>query len=266
MYNQALKIKNPSSCDTLLEQLDNHPLYQAIDNKIKLRTFMEHHVFAVWDFMSLIKALQQHVAPVTIPWTPPKSPRFANFINQLVLEEESDDSLNSDGIPLSHFESYVNAMHEIGANTSPINEFVSAVNEIGLEAAKNNKNIPLPAKKFMQFTFEIITLNQPHLLATVLAYGRETLVPRLFRSIQQNIQISALEASNFYAYMDRHIQLDEQEHGPIVARMAEDLCGDSIHKRNESITVTQQALATRLLFWDEIYHALDADFKATKGH
>ena len=108
----------------------------------------------------------------------------------------------------------------------------------------------------MQFTFDIIDRNQPHLLTTVLAYGRETLVPLLFRSIQQNLPISASDAPNLFAYLNRHIELDEQEHGPIVQRMAEDLCGDSARLKSESIAITHQALATRLIFWDEIYQAI----------
>ena len=260
MHNHAQNLKNSNSHNALLDQLGNHPIYQAIDNQSKLRIFMQHHVFAVWDFMSLIKALQQHFTPASIPWTPPNNPYFVKFINQLVLEEESDDKLNADGTPLSHFESYINAMHEIGANTSPIVEFVSVIDKNGLKVAMNNKNIPSPAKKFMQFTFDIIDRNQPHLLATVLAYGRETLVPILFRSIQQNLPLPASEAPNLCAYLNRHIQLDEQEHGPIVQRMAQELCGDSVRLQNESAAITRQALATRLVFWDEIYQAMTTEF------
>lgn len=259
MHNHAQNFDNSSSLDTLLNELGRHPIYRAIDNHSKLRIFMEHHVFAVWDFMSLIKALQQHLAPVKIPWTPANNPYFVKFINQLVLEEECDEKLNTDGIPLSHFESYVQAMHEIGANTCPIFEFVSAVDENGLQAAIKNKNIPAPAKNFMRLTFEIIASNQPHLLATVLAYGRETLVPVLFRSIQQNLPISLSDAPNLHAYLNRHIQLDEQEHGPIVVQMVQELCGGSARLQNESMAIRQQALAARLEFWDEIYRALDTE-------
>ncbi len=258
MPDHAQKFDVPSRLDRALDQLGNHPLYRAIDDQKKLRIFMEHHVFAVWDFMSLIKALQQHLTPLKIPWTPPANPHFVKFINQLVLDEETDDKLNTDGAPLSHFESYVKAMHEIGANTAVITEFVSAVDKYGWHAAMHNKNIPLPAKKFMQFTFEIIAGNQAHLLATVLAYGRETLVPVLFRSIQQNLPVSSSDAPHLYAYLRRHIELDEQQHGPIVAQMARELCAGSIRLQHQAATITQQALATRLVFWDEIYQAVDS--------
>lgn len=258
MHNHAQNFDDSINIDTLLDELGQHPIYRAIDDKTKLQIFMEHHVFAVWDFMSLIKALQQHLTPTKIPWTPPKNPYFVKFINQLVLEEESDDKLNTDGTPLSHFECYVKAMLEIGADTAPINEFVSSTDKYGLESAMNNKNIPSPAKKFMRFTFEIIASNQPHLLATALAYGRETVVPLLFRSIQHNLPISVSDGPNLHVYLDRHVQLDEQEHGPMMVHMVRDLCAGSARRQSESVAIRQQALATRLVFWDEIYHAMNA--------
>lgn len=246
-----------SHCDTLREKLQVHPLYGAINNQRNLRIFMQHHVYAVWDFMSLIKAMQYHLAPTTIPWIPPKNAVFANYINQLVLEEESDNALDTTGVPVSHFESYIKAMNEIGGDIAPISTFISAIDETGLEAALDNHSIPVPAKNFMAFTFKIIKQNQLHLLATILAHGREALIPLLFRSIQQKIGISQADAPNLHAYLNRHIQLDEQEHGPIVLRMVQKLCADSNTKRIEAIEVAEQALCARLQFWDGIYQALN---------
>ena len=152
---------------------------------------MEHHVFAVWDFMSLIKALQLHLAPINIPWIPIKYPQHAYFINQLVLEEESDKALTdaADFTHASHFEGYLKAMKEIGANTTPITHFIDAIKTNDLKTALLTQDIPLPAIQFMKFTFDIIGRNQAHLLAAVLAYGRETLVPELFQSIQNGLQL-----------------------------------------------------------------------------
>lgn len=260
MYSNAIKENwGSTKLDILREQLANHSLYCAINNKHKLKIFMEHHVYAVWDFMSLIKAMQNHIAPTTIPWIPPKNSYFANYINQIVLEEESDRELAKDThrTSTSHFESYVDAMKEVGGNTFLITNFINSVNDKGLDLTLDNEHIPVPAKQFMTFTFDIIKQNQLHLLATALAYGREVLVPLLFRSLQQGIQISEKEAPNLYAYLNRHIQLDEQEHGPIVMRMLQDLCAGSDIKKAESLEVAELALVTRLNFWDGIYQALN---------
>jgi len=112
MSNAALHESIATSrYELLLKQLNSHPLYSYLTNVEHLRIFMEHHVFAVWDFMSLIKALQSHLAPINIPWIPTKYPHHAYFINQLVLEEESDKALTNDAsyTHASHFEAYLSA-------------------------------------------------------------------------------------------------------------------------------------------------------------
>ena len=251
---------NPVSIQyqVLKHQLCNHKLYGEITSRDNLKIFMQHHVYAVWDFMSLIKSLQQHVAPVTVPWSPPKNPRYANFINQLVLEEESDFALTSasGATHASHFESYLHAMTEVGANTQPISEFIEIVNEQGIDAALQLPSVPESAKAFMAFTFEIIERDKPHLLTAALAYGREDLVPQLFQSLEDGLQISPKLAPNLYAYLERHIQLDGEEHGPLAIQLLKDLCEGSARKHAASIEVAEQALMVRLKFWDAIQSKL----------
>jgi hypothetical protein len=261
VYKDYLKTGFVSSCyKSLGEQLTRHPLYDAIQNENNLSVFMEHHVYAVWDFMSLIKALQIHIAPTTLPWVPPKNPRYANFINQLVLEEESDYAFTDISGPThaSHFESYCLAMVEAGANIHPISRFVDMAGNEGIEIALQMSDIPVPARRFMSFTFDIIERNQAHLLAAVLAYGRETLVPQLFRSLLNGLQISPSEAPCLHGYLERHIQLDEQEHGPLAVLMVQELCEGSTDKQAEAMDVAEQALAARLDFWNGIHESLSA--------
>lgn len=90
------------------EQLLNHSLYQKVQNLEDLHSFLETHVYAVWDFMSLLKALQAKLTCTTTPWFATPNPETRYLINEIVLAEETD--LSMDGRHLSHFEMYLEAM------------------------------------------------------------------------------------------------------------------------------------------------------------
>src|SRR5438045_2244793 len=93
----------------LYQVLTGHPIYQIFHTIEDLHIFMEAHVFAVWDFMSLVKSLQNKLTCTRIPWIPNKYQRSARFINEIVVGEESDWYGNTS---LSHFEIYLQAMQE----------------------------------------------------------------------------------------------------------------------------------------------------------
>jgi len=98
-------------------RLLQHPIYQRVDRPAAIRTFLESHVFAVWDFMSLLKRLQRDLTCVTLPWMPVGNPEVRFLINEIVCGEESD--LGPEGRRSSHFELYHRAMREAGAVCRP---------------------------------------------------------------------------------------------------------------------------------------------------
>lgn len=242
----------------LLERLGTHPLYAAIATLPALRWFMEHHVYAVWDFMSLIKALQSRLAPVRIPWVPPANAYHAGFINRLVLEEESDRIPDDPAgrAYSSHFDTYCRAMTEVGADTAPVHRFMTAVQQRGLHAALGDADIPPTASRFVTFTFSVIERNEPHLIAAALAYGREELVPTLFGALISGMRIDRGDAPALHAYMERHVQLDGHIHGPIAMHMVKELCAGSRSRYAESLEIAEQSLRARLAFWDDILDSL----------
>jgi len=244
----------------LREQLNQHPIYGALTTIDDLRVFMAHHVFSVWDFMSLIKYLQRHIAPVQVPWIPRSDPSLRFFINQLTLEEESDTvPLASGEIGYaSHFESYCRAMEEVGANAQLPWNFLKLVEEQGIDAALYAPIVPLPARYFSETTFSFIRENKPHCVAAALALGRENLIPAMFRQFLGHMQITEAQAPVFHFYLHRHIHLDEDFHGPLSFRLLETLCGDDSERIAEAEVAAEEALCARIRFWDGVLAAIQA--------
>jgi hypothetical protein len=244
----------------LRETLNDHPIYGAIRDRQDLQVFMEHHVFSVWDFMSLIKSLQQHIAPTEIPWRPTGDPSLRYFINQLVLEEESDAAEGPDGSLTygSHFELYCRAMEEIGADAGRPLRFLDRVAADGIDAALYSDEVPLPARYFSETTFCFIRENKPHLVAAALAVGREGVIPDMFRRFLERMGIHAAEAPAFSQYLKRHIHLDEDFHGPLSLKLLSALCGDDTGRIEEAETAAEEAICARIRFWDGVLEAIES--------
>ena len=238
-------------------QLEDHPVYEAVAGIEDLRCFMEHHLYSVWDFMSLIKYLQSIIAPTTYPWLPQGDGSIRRFINELVLEEESDET-NIAGEFSSHFELYLKAMGEIGADTTPASGFIRAVKEEGIDAALNSVSVPAPSRIFTSKTFAFIRQNKPHQVAAALALGREHIIPCMFRSILERIGVSENEAPIFHFYLNRHIHLDEDFHAPLSLRLLNGLCQGDEGRIQEATVAAQQAVNARIEFWDGVLAAIKA--------
>jgi len=51
----------------LRESLKSHPLYKSLQDIEDVKLFSEFHVYAVFDFMSLFKAIQLQLTCVSLP-------------------------------------------------------------------------------------------------------------------------------------------------------------------------------------------------------
>jgi len=249
MNIQTIQNKIQSQKNLLLE----HSLYGNIKTIDDLRVFQESHIFAVWDFMSLLKALQSKLTCTTIPWLPSENLETRYLINEIVLAEESDLSL--DGRRLSHFEMYLEAMEASNSNTEVIETFLDHVIVtknifVSIKQSELHPNI----KAFLDFTFRIIEEGKSHKIAAAFTFGREDLIPEMFTAILKNFQSNFPETdlSKLIYYFERHIELDADEHGPMAMKMIDELCGESETKWKEVEEVSIQSLEKRIALWDAI--------------
>ncbi len=230
----------------LRARLAAHPLYAAVRTPQHLRLLMQSHVFAVWDFMSLLKALQRALTGVEVPWVPSPFPASRRFINEIVLGEESDEY---EGRTASHFEFYLEAMTQAGADTAPIRDVVAhaRIGKLVLESA------PPAARAFVETTFRVIREGSIAAQASSFTFGREDAIPNMFRALVRDLNREMDgDLSQFLWYLERHIEVDGDEHGPLALRMITDLCGGNPALWEEAAEAAQEALLARLALWDGI--------------
>ena len=228
------------------KRLLQHQLYNSINTTEDLQTFMQSHVYAVWDFMSLLKALQQQLTCTTLPWHPVGDTQLRYLINEIVLAEETDE--DPDGNRISHYEMYLDAMQAAGIDTRKVEEQINGWTTIDqiLELTRS-KELPSHISQFLNTTFSVIKRGKAHEIAAAFTYGREDLIPEMFTEIIGGLEKSevSIDLSKIKYYFDRHIELDGDEHGPMAHKMVSLLCGDDKEKWNEAIKVSQQALESR---------------------
>lgn len=236
--------------------LSDHPVYGEIDGPAALRLFMEHHVFAVWDFMSLLKALQRRLCCNEVPWLPPADHAGARLVNEIVLAEESDE--DGRGGFVSHFSLYVRAMVGCGADTSRVDRFLAELRRGSpLSAALGVAGAPACAREFVRRTFAVIEGGEPVALAATFTFGREDLLPDLFRRIVDELSEDAgggLDELRYYLH--RHIGLDGDEHGPMAARLVQSLCGNDEARWAVAECTAVAALEARRDLWDGMHAAI----------
>ncbi|MFD8481142.1 DUF3050 domain-containing protein [Kitasatospora sp. NPDC059673] len=241
------------SIEEVRREVVSHPMYLALDSLEKVRTFQQTHVFAVWDFMSLLKCLQQKLTCVTLPWLPDGPTASRRLINEIVLVEESDEL--GEGY-ISHFELYLDGMAKSGADTAPVEAFLAAIRS-GRSVAEASKlaEIPQAAAEFTAVTFGIIEDAPVHCQAAAFAFGREDLIPEMFQQVVR-IDDAAGRLGVFKDYLVRHIEVDGEQHTPMAMQMLIDLCGDDAGHWEECAATVRTALRARVALWDAITASL----------
>jgi hypothetical protein len=241
------------------ERLVHHQLYALIDSPDRLRRFMEHHVFAVWDFQSLLKAMQQKLTCTSIPWLPTPDAEARRLVNEIVLDEESDEL--PDGGHASHFELYLHSMRHAGADTVPIERLLGLLSRgAPLTQALATCGGPPAACEFVRRSFDVIESGSTHRIVAAFTYGREDVIPDMFRHLVGSLAAEDPAAwGPFRFYLERHIAHDDAKHAPVCRRIVARLCGDDPARWAEASATARECLDSRIAFWDGIAAAWLAD-------
>jgi len=245
-----------SVIEPLRQEIINHKVYSVINDIEDLKVFMQYHVYAVWDFMSLLKSLQIGLTSTSTPWFPVGNANTRYLINEIVTGEESD--VDAAGIRKSHYEMYLEAMEQCGADTKPVMEFTAILKEEkSFFKAYTEADIPKEAREFVDFTFEVIDGKQSHLQSAAFTFGREDLIPAMFISIVRDLnekfpgQLSLIKY-----YLDRHIEVDGDHHSHLALDMTAELCGENEEFWKEAEEIAVASLQQRIHLWDGVYNEI----------
>ena len=242
--------------DIIRQRMVEHPVFAAIRDIHSLRIFMEAHVFAVWDFMSLVKRLQRDLTCIEVPWLPPRDRQAAQLINQIVLGEETD--VGPSGEPVSHLELYLGAMREIGADTAGFERFQTTLAQgARLSEAFDDAAVAPFIREFTGYTLQ--TAVSAPLLAVMASffYGREDVIPRMFSNLLEKWRIRADQAPMFVYYLKRHIEVDSDEHGPAAKAILAAATGDDPRRELEVQEAARQSIQARIRLWDGLLASLN---------
>lgn len=233
------------------QQLASHSLYASFRTMDDLHLFMQSHVYAVWDFMSLLKQLQRGLTCIDVPWLPTSNADARRFINEIVLGEESDHRGEQS---CSHFELYLEAMRESGADTQPVEAFIAALRKgESVSQALTTAKVPAEARAFVETTFKIIDSGSFAATAAAFTFGREDVIPDMFRGFVRELNsASPGQVETFLYYLERHIELDGDDHGPIALKLMENLCGSDAARWQQATEAAETALRARIALWNAI--------------
>lgn len=264
--------EKPKFYTRLIQQIEplqtallKHQVYSQVRDLPSLRVFMESHVFAVWDFMALVKALQRHLTCIDSPWLPPTDIQSARLINDIVLAEETDEV--APGFYTSHFDLYIAAMREVGANTKPIQDFIQCLRQ-GILPEQALAHLPISncTRSFVKNTLDSADGTVSEVGAAFLL-GRENIIPAMFQRILSQLEQNySIPCESFHLYLNRHIHLDEETHAPMGQQLLKNVCGDDPLKWQQALESARRALVARLRLWDDVTQSILVQGVAAQMH
>ena len=245
---------------TLRAGLLNHPIYAEVASVEDLKRFMEDHVFAVWDFMSLLKRLQQDLTCTKVPWFPADNARAARLINDIVIGEETD--VDPDGSYVSHLDLYLRAMADVGASTRQFETFRSlAAVGTSVEAGMVRTGVPPHVRAFVAHTMTLAQSGSTEEVVAAFFYGREDIIPEMFSRLQKTLPGMKHDKNrlrHFIYYIERHIELDGDSHGPMGRELLDNLVAHSPQRNERALRAACNSIQARIELWNGTLSTLRA--------
>lgn len=228
-------------------EITGHPVYSSLKTIEDVRIFMKFHIYAVWDFMSLLKSLQRRFTNVERIWYPKNNAVLTRLINQIVIAEESDVMEN--GEVLSHYTWYVRAMKQAGSWNEEFSRFY--------EYSQISPKLDVPqlisdpsVRQFVEKTFQVIDSGKDHEIAAYFLIGRESLIPEMFVEVVEVLGENQSQLELFITYLKRHIEIDGDEHSVLADQMLNEICGKDPEKWDQAFESAREALVGRKILWD----------------
>ena len=154
-----------------------------------------------------------------------------------------------DGQAASHFQVYLKSMKEVGADTSPICSFLES---------RDLQSLPETVKDFVSYNLSVASEASVEEVAGVFFWGREKIIPKMFTGILQTLDKSEVSCEILKWYLDRHIQLDGEEHQVHAAQICEVLVGDDNSRWQKMESAALKALKMRKSLWDQALKEIDS--------
>lgn len=256
LMNQTPSEQILCATEGLRSQLLQHHIYNSISERESLRIFMQHHVFAVLDFMWLLKRLQKDLCCIDVPWLPRKNADLARFVNEIVLGEETDE--DGQGGYCSHFELYLQSMEDVSISGDQIREFVRLISsDIPVSTALESVGVPESVRRFVEFNYAVATEGTTAEVAAVFCFGREDIIPDMFQRLLSSFELAGMKVPRLAYYIRRHIELDGDHHGPLTRKMVNLLC-DTPAATLAATRSAERAISLRLQLWDGVLAELTA--------
>ncbi|NIT80038.1 MAG: DUF3050 domain-containing protein, partial [Thermoplasmata archaeon] len=97
---------------------------------------------------------------------------------------------------------------------------------------------------------------QLHEVVAAFSFGRETILPRMFRRILENLGMGRSQAPVFHYFLDRHIELDRDIHGPAAYQLLTELWAEDLDRWQEAVRAGREAIDARVRLWDAVGQAV----------